>query len=53
MQQQKAKEKHALLSTMNSFNFVQNLRDFTFSFILKGDVPQLWPVGHFPRQTPS
>jgi hypothetical protein len=41
MQQQKAKEKHTLLSTMNSFNFMQNLPDFICSFILKGDMPQL------------
>jgi hypothetical protein len=41
MQQQQAKGKHTLLSTMNSFYFMQNLPDFIFSFILKGDVPQI------------
>jgi len=38
MQQQKAKEKHTLLSTMSSFNYMQNLPDFIISFILKGEV---------------
>jgi len=38
MQQQKAKEKHTLLSTMNSFNFMQNLPDFILSFISKRDM---------------
>ena len=38
MQPQKTKEKHTLLPTMNSFNFMQDLPDFILSIILKGDV---------------